>query len=227
MSLTLADKDPLEVTVDDLREVIDLWADRKARTRAKVTSVRAFWSWAEEQDQVPSHRQPSCGAHAPRRAAPLLPQNADSAPKRRSDAARSGGSAVPARHGRPARRARRAPCMRHRPEPTSVTVFGKGRKSRVIPLRGRIVLKVEAYMLEPLPRVGGQPEPDDFILYPEKRTDGGRLLAAYPKRRMSQPTIHRWTPARTGGGLGRRRHDERSEHAPGAPQLRHGPAAGR
>jgi len=54
MSLTLADKDPLEVTIEDLRDVIDLWADREARTRAKVTSVvRAFWAWAEEQDQVP------------------------------------------------------------------------------------------------------------------------------------------------------------------------------
>jgi site-specific recombinase XerD len=54
MSLSLADKDPLEVTVNDLRDMIDLWADREARTRAKVTSVvRAFWAWAEEHDQVP------------------------------------------------------------------------------------------------------------------------------------------------------------------------------
>jgi hypothetical protein len=37
MALTLADKEPLEVTVEDLRDVIDLWADREARTRAKVT----------------------------------------------------------------------------------------------------------------------------------------------------------------------------------------------
>jgi integrase len=28
--------------------------------------------------------------------------------------------------------------------------------------------------------------------YPEQRTEGGRLLAAYPKRRMSDPTVHRW-----------------------------------
>lgn len=47
-------------------------------------------------------------------------------------------------------------------------------------------------MMEPLPLVGRAPEPDDFILYPEQRTGGGRLLAAYPKRRMSGPTIHRW-----------------------------------
>ena len=53
MSLTLADKDPLEVTIDDLRDVIDLWADgRRARGEGHLV-VRAFWTWAEEQDQVP------------------------------------------------------------------------------------------------------------------------------------------------------------------------------
>jgi site-specific recombinase XerD len=51
-----------------------------------------------------------------------------------------------------------------------VTVFGKGQKSRVIPLRGRIVLEIERYLIEPLPLLGRVPEPDDFILYPEKRT---------------------------------------------------------
>ena len=54
MALTLADRDPLDVTVDDLRDVIDLWSEREARTRAKVTFVvRAFWTWAEEQGHVP------------------------------------------------------------------------------------------------------------------------------------------------------------------------------
>lgn len=73
-----------------------------------------------------------------------------------------------------------------------VTVFGKGQKSRVIPLRGRLVLEIEAYLMEPLPLLERTPEPDDYILYPEKRTGGARLLAAYPKRRMSGPTVHRW-----------------------------------
>ena len=42
------------------------------------------------------------------------------------------------------------------------------------------------------PKERGSSAADDFILYPEKRTAGRRLLAAYPKRRMSPPTIHRW-----------------------------------
>jgi site-specific recombinase XerD len=195
MSLTLADKDPLEVTVDDLRDVIDLWADREARTRAKVTSVvRAFWSWAEEQDQVPFSpaaklRRP----RAPRRAAPLLPQNADA---RLLNAAQTPRDRVGLLFlldlG-----VRRSELTGVHPgdidlSRRQVTVFGKGQKSRVIPLRGRIVLEIERYMMEPLPLVGRAPEPDDFILYPEKRAAGRQLIAAYPKQRMSPPTIHRW-----------------------------------
>ena len=99
MSLTLADREPLAVTVDDLRDVIDLWADREARTRGKVTSiVPSFWAWAEGHDHVPFSpaaklRRP----RAPKKTAPL-----------------------------------------------------KGQKSRVLPLRGRVVLELEAYMLTPL-----------------------------------------------------------------------------
>jgi integrase len=71
-------------------------------------------------------------------------------------------------------------------------MFGKGQKSRVIPLRGRIVYELEHYVLSPLRFLDRPPEPDDFLLYPEKRTASGRILAAYPKRRMSGPTVHRW-----------------------------------
>ena len=195
MSLTLADKEPIEVTVDDLRDVIDLWADREARTRAKVTSVvRAFWTWAEEQDQVPFSpaaklRRP----RAPRKTAPLLPVNTDA---RLLNATRTPRDRVAVLFlldlG-----VRRSELTGVRPRDIDlsrrqVTVFGKGQKSRVIPLRGRIVLEIERYMLETLPFLDRTPEADDYLLYPEKRTQGGRILAAYPKKRMSGPTIHRW-----------------------------------
>jgi integrase/recombinase XerC len=53
MSITLADKQPAEVLIDDLRDVIDTWSMQSARTRQKVTSViRAFWSWMEEQGHI-------------------------------------------------------------------------------------------------------------------------------------------------------------------------------
>jgi len=79
MSLLLADREPLEVSTEDLREVIDTWSMRQARTRAKVTSViRAFWVWAEEEGHVPFSpasriRRP----RAPRKTAPLLPAHVD------------------------------------------------------------------------------------------------------------------------------------------------------
>jgi integrase/recombinase XerC len=78
----------------------------------------------------------------------------------------------------------------------TVTIFGKGQKSRVLPLRGRVVLELEANTLTPLELVERVPEPDDFLLYPEKRSAGGRLIAAYPKRRLSSTAMHRWWYAR-------------------------------
>src|SRR5690242_5673122 len=54
MAISLGDRRPVEVTTDDLRDVIDLWSGRSARTRQKVTSIlHAFWRWAEEQGFVP------------------------------------------------------------------------------------------------------------------------------------------------------------------------------
>jgi integrase/recombinase XerC len=199
MALTLADRDPLVVTIDDLRDVIDLWANREARTRAKVTSiVRAFWSWAEEHDHVPLSpaaklRRP----RAPRRTASLLPHNADarllSAAGRPRDRVgvlllldlglrRSELAGVRVRDVDLARR--------------ELTVFGKGQKSRVLPLRGRVVLELEAWSLTPLELVGRPPEHDDYLLYPEKRTTGGRVRAAYPKRGLQPTSMHRWWYAR-------------------------------
>jgi len=199
MSLTLADREPLTVTVDDLRDVIDLWADREARTRGKVTSIiRSFWAWAEEHDQVPFSpaaklRRP----RAPRRTAPLLPHDA---------ATRLLTAAV-----RPCDRVallmlldlglRRSELAGIRVGDVdlarrTVTVFGKGQKSRSLPLRGRVVMELEAYMLTPLELLNRSPELDDFLLYPEKRTRGGRVIAAYPKRGLQATSMHRWWYAR-------------------------------
>jgi integrase/recombinase XerC len=199
MSLTLADREPLAVTVDDLRDVIDLWADREARTRGKVTSIiRSFWSWAEEHDHVPFSpaaklRRP----RAPKKTAPLLPHDASArlltaAQRQRDHVAllmlldlglrRTEVTGIRVGDVDLARR--------------TLTVFGKGQKSRVLPLRGRVVLELEAYMLTPLELVDRTPDLDDFLLYPEKRTAGGRLIAAYPKRRLSTKAMHRWWYAR-------------------------------
>ena len=191
MALTLADKEPLEVTVNNLRDVIDLWSEREARTRAKVTSVvRAFWSWAEDQGHVPFSpaaklRRP----RAPRKSAPLLPSNTDARLLNVTTVPRDRVALLFLLDVGLRRNELAGDIDLSRRQ---VTVFGKGQKSRVIPLRGRIVLELEHYMLEPLRFLDRTPEPDDYLLYPEKRTKGERILAAYPKRRISGPTIHRW-----------------------------------
>jgi site-specific recombinase XerD len=52
-SIWLSRVDPIEVSIEDLRDVIDTWSTRTARTRQKVTSVvRAFWKWTEEQGLI-------------------------------------------------------------------------------------------------------------------------------------------------------------------------------
>ena len=83
MSITLADREPIDVSVDDLRDVIDLWGERSPRTRQKVTSVvRAFWSWAEEQGHIAI--SPAARIRRPRaekRVAPLLPADARRLPR--------------------------------------------------------------------------------------------------------------------------------------------------
>jgi integrase len=199
MALLLADRDPLTVTIEDLRDVVDLWADNEARTRAKVTStIRSFWEWAEDQGHVPHSpaaklRRP----RIPRKTAPLLPANTD--------------ARMLAACTRPRDRVallllldlglRRSELAGVRVVDIDlarreVTVFGKGQKSRVLPLRGRVVLELEAWSMTPLDLVGRAPEPGDFLLYPEKRGEGKKLLAAYPKQRLSSTSMHRWWYAR-------------------------------
>jgi integrase/recombinase XerD len=204
MSLLLADRDPLEVTTEDLREVIDTWAMRQARTRAKVTSViRAFWVWAEEEGHVAfSPASKIRRPRAPRKTAPLLPVDVDElllpvdvdelllgcarTPRDRlallvlldCGVRRGELGGIRVRDFDPTRQ--------------QLTVFGKGQKERVIPLRGRIVMALRSYLGEPLEFVGRRPEPDDYLLYPEKRTPDRRVHWADPKKPCAPNTVHRW-----------------------------------
>jgi len=182
MSIRLAHLGPIEVDVEDLRAVIDdYWGDASARTRQKVTSVvRAFWTWVESESLVPfSPAARLKRPRAPRPVAPLLPSSADArllaaATEPRDRVAllclldlglrRGGVAGLQARHFDLGRRV--------------VTVTEKGQKARSLPLRGRIVLEVEHWLLAPLVGVGRQPEPDDYLLYSIKRSTRARSCAA-------------------------------------------------
>lgn len=195
MSLHLADRDPPDVTVDDLRDVIDTWAMQEPATRAKVTSViRAFWAWAEDEGHVtdsPARRLKR--PRKPQKAARLLPDSTDdklvaAAPTARDRLAllmlldcgvrRAELAGVQVRDIDVARR--------------NLIVMGKGQKSRTIPIRGRIVLAAEEYLITELDHVGRPPEPDDFLLYPEKRNPAGIIYEASPKTAFRMNGVHRW-----------------------------------
>jgi len=203
MCLTLADKELIEVEIEDLRDVINLWSARSARTRQKVTSViRAFWSWAEEQGHIAiSPAQRIRRPRAERKMARVLPL--DARPRlltvakhprdrlglfcllvlglRRSELAGIQIRDFDAQRG-------------------SLRVFGKGQKERLMPLRGPILAELRLMLSVDLPHLHRPPEPDDYLLYPIKKlADGkgseGQIIwthRAYPKSKPSPQSMHRW-----------------------------------
>ena len=175
--------------------MIDTWAMRHARTRAKVTSVlRAFWVWAEEEGHVPfSPASKIRRPRAPRKTAPLLRVHVDELLLGCARTARDR-LAVLVLLDCGVRRAELAG-IRIRDFDLGrrqLIVFGKGQKERVIPLRGRIVMALQTYLGEPLEFVGRRPEPDDYLVYPEKRTPDRRVYWAEPKKACAPNTVHRW-----------------------------------
>jgi len=203
MSLTLADKELIEVTTEDLRDVIDLWSARTARTRQKVTSVvRAFWSWAEDQGHIAI--SPAARIRRPRaerKLAKVLPL--DARPRlltvakhprdrlglfcllvlglRRSELAGIQVRGFDAQRG-------------------TVRVFGKGQKERLLPLRGPILDELRLFLSCDLPHLARPPEDDDYLLYPVRKLASGKAPEgqiawshrAMPKTRPSPQAMHRW-----------------------------------
>lgn len=203
MALTLGDKQPHEVSIEDLREVIDLWGERSARTRQKITSViRAFWDWAEEQGHIAI--SPAARIRRPRaerKVARLLPL--DARPR----------LLTAAKHPRDrlglfcllvlgVRRAELAGIQVRDFDAQRgiLRVFGKGQKERLLPLRGPILAELRLFLSADLPHVGRPPEDDDYLLYPIRtlaagKGSEGQLLRTYrasPKDHPSPQSVHRW-----------------------------------
>jgi integrase len=204
MSITLADQEPYQVSIDDLRGVIDLWAIKSARTRQKVTSViRAFWAWMEEQGHIAV--SPAARIRRPRaerKVARVLPLDAH--PR----------LLVAAKDPRDRlglfcllelglRRAELAG-IRFRDFDAQrgwLRVFGKGQKERILPLRGPILAELRLALSSDLPYLDRPPTGDDYLLYPVDRfadgkADGGLQIQstyrARPKDRPSDASVHRW-----------------------------------
>lgn len=203
MCLTLADREPFEVTIEDLRDVIDLWSMQTARTRQKVTSViRAFWNWAEEQGHIAI--SPAARIRRPRaerKVARVLPLDARprllTATKQPRDRL-----ALFCLLGLGLRRAELAGIQFRDFDAQRgwLRVFGKGRKERILPLRGPILAELRLVLSSDLPHVGRPPQGDDYLLYPIRTLAGGRGTegqlkhqhVAAPKDKPSPQAVHRW-----------------------------------
>ncbi len=203
MCLVLADKDPIEVSIEDLRDVIDTWSTRTARTRQKVTSViRAFWKWAEEQGHIAV--SPASRIRRPRaesKVSQVLPLDARprllSAAKHPRDR-----FALFCLLGLGLRRSELAGIQFRDIDAQRrvLRVFGKGQKERLMPLRGPILEELHLLLSFDLPHVGRPPQGDDYLLYPiQPQANGkgfeGEMIWSYkasPKAKPSGQSVHRW-----------------------------------
>jgi integrase len=53
-------------------------------------------------------------------------------------------------------------------------------------------MALRTYLGEPLEFVGRRPEPDDYFVYPEKRTPNRRVHWADPRKACAPNSVHRW-----------------------------------
>lgn len=204
MCLALADREPYEVSIEDLRAVIELWSLQTNRTRQKVTSVvRSFWGWMEEQGHIAiSPASKIRRPRADRRLARVLPADGHAR------------LLVAAKEPRDRLalfclldlgvRKEELANIRFRdfdPQRGWLRVTGKGRKERPLPLRGPILAELQLCLSVDLPYVGRPPRPDDYLLYPAprravgKQPDGMTIKtgrAGDPRKRLSAPSVHRW-----------------------------------
>jgi len=203
MSLALGDREIIDVSTEDLRDVIDLWGMRTARTRQKVTSVvRSFWAWAEEQGHIAI--SPAARIRRPRaerkvaRVLPLTakPQLLTQAKHPRDRLALFCLLGLGLRKGELAGiRVRDFDADRG-----ILRVYGKGQKERLLPLRGPILSELRLYLVSDLPQLGRPPQGDDYLLYASDRRAAGKgaeleIRWAWhprPKDPMSGPSVHRW-----------------------------------
>ncbi|HVJ27451.1 MAG TPA: tyrosine-type recombinase/integrase [Vicinamibacterales bacterium] len=205
MSVALADRKFYEVSTDDLRAIIEsFWGKRSAGTRRKVTSViRAFWQWSVEQGHIAiSPAAPIKRPRGERKIARTLPL--DARPRlleqAKSPRDRLGLYCLLVLGIRKAELAgiqiRDIDVQRG-----NLRVFGKGRKERLLPMRGPILAEAGLLMSTDLPYLDRLPQADDYLLYPIRLQAAGkgrdglrmeRVSVAYPKDRPSSQSVHRW-----------------------------------
>jgi integrase/recombinase XerD len=191
--LELADFAP-PVGTERLREFIDhRWGERTARTRAKVISVlRDFFAWAVRERGLignpaqpifrPRKREVARGTFAEGDVRRLL-----AAQNRQRDRV-----ALLLLFRLGLRKGELARVQFKHYDGRNLTVFGKGGKVRYLPIVDRdLRTALERHILD------RQPQPDEFLLYPEKTGPefyGGPVGTIWrdPLKQLSSTAVHRW-----------------------------------
>lgn len=203
MCVLLGDKELAEVTIEDLREAIDFWSQRSARTRQKVTSVvRSFWGWCEDEGHI--ELSPAAKIRRPRaerRVAKVLPLDARprllSAAKHPRDRL---GLFCLLLLGLRKDELSRIQMRDFDAQRGMLRVFGKGQKERLIPIKGPALDELRLVLLADLPHLTRPPQGDDYLLFPvDRRANGkgseGQILWAHharPKDKPSPNSVERW-----------------------------------
>ena len=74
----------------------------------------------------------------------------------------------------------------------TVTVTGKGRKTRLVPISGELARLVDEYFLTPYPLIETDPAQSDYLWFPMWRLPSGGLSAIRPWRPVDYRTFNFW-----------------------------------
>jgi site-specific recombinase XerD len=196
MCVMLANRTIHEITTDDLREVRDSFP-RGSRKRV-TAAYRDFWRWLYQEGHI--DRDPMARVRYPKRESQTVLDVFTAEEEARlvtaQDAIRDRlGVSLLLDSG-----LRAAEIRGLRVEDVDLTERwvivrrGKGGKGRVVPVRGRVVLALEEFMLTPIPKLDRAPEPRDFLLYPTGAGPHGPTWSD-PTRPMAYSTFWRWWDA--------------------------------
>jgi site-specific recombinase XerD len=193
MCVQLAAHSISDVTTDELRAVRDSFP--KGSRKRVTAALRDFWRWLYQEGRI--DRDPMARVRYPKRESePVLDVFTDEEEARlisRQETIRDRlGVSLLLDSGI---RASEIRALRVEDvdlvERWIIVRRGKGGKGRVVPVRGRVVLLLEEFMLTPIPRLDRQPEPTDFVLYPSGAGPRGTTWVD-PSRQMAYSTFWRW-----------------------------------
>jgi integrase/recombinase XerD len=193
MCVTLASHGPHEVSTDDLRGVRDSFP---AGSRKRVTAaMKDFWRWLYDEGRI--DRDPMARVRYPKRQSQAVLDVFTVEEEARLVTAQD---AIRDRLGvllllDAGIRASEIRMLRVEDvdmiERWIIVRRGKGGKGRVVPVRGRVVLALEEFMLTPIAKLGREPQEKDFVLYPTGASGSGPTWAD-PSRPMAYSTFWRW-----------------------------------